>query len=1328
MTTLSTYSDNTESTTENRPTMTTITDMNTPEQLNTSKETDVVTTTTQPNNAVTRVKASTQTITESNDMTSQLSTVSVTGIEARTESDDNIITDNSPINLDPTTFTNAPRTTGTTIPGTSTETTLTTSTSGTTSYITEKLPTEIIKDTTVSKVIKEITTNIPYTASNDGTEFITQNTVSYTDTGSKNYSTTLDSDELVQSSSTIHVESTEKPYIKHNDSTESSTLSTESKNTKNPENQRQLNNNYTETTQTIKLNTLSIHTTPDIDVTTSSKLYTTVPVITTESAQVVTSQLSKLTTKNEIDTETVVGNTTGNIITSTQSLETNTTEVVTANNLEITSSTESKTGLRESMSTPLPSTIVYELGKASTQSDTVSTLQSDENAETITDNTQAHNIDATTGTTDSHIENLATENEFSVATTMKAKFTFDETLQTQTNSILTSTTSTVEVTGTEQTESTKSTNEENFRENEGTTLFDIITKKDREVTTELHKNDRTDYTTKSTRFTHNYVGTTSELSDFTTTDTSMFKSTTDAQFVTKFSIKPMSDSITTDSETATTVLKEVTGITSTDRMVQTSYDIKLDTSTPTYTSQTEISNTITDTSHEMSTKTYKDDITTNTLKGPDKKAGLDSMVTTENVIEARTKTSTSDDTTTALRDIIATGSTSSTFNLEKTTETRKDAVTTSRYSDSLKKVTEFFNTEMDTTEKEIVNQQSSSLWEDIQTTSQKTTIQTHDFEDIFSTKNNKETTTNIKDTVPFTTSTTQLQFSTHPDYDGHIITMSSQQKTTENISDSSTSNSFTNTVLIEATTSTITLSKNSSQEEATKLYEISTPSVMETREYTDNDYISTMKEEVSASTTTRQDTSTRDNFAQSTTSHESQYSTATTDFYTVSDKSSFDQSDKMFTPEISQTTPEVLETTSTANDKSIQILGSTSDTITTHSPESKHDNVTESKEVVTSDVSTSNIIVTESYPTNTVIIATSQNIDDESTTLKLNENTENVSSIITSTISSDSYTMKIHSDTTDEPTASSRISIESTTEQFYASQPLGQETDTTAATHTTSVSIDTNMSHDMDYTGIQFEPTVDNIIIMTPSTSTTNNYNASITEATTNIQEVTSETEMFITTTKYESKPQATFTPSMTTKNTYNASITETSTNTQEITPETEMFITTTQSESQPQASTTVHYSPVTSTPTTTQSFDKTESFITITEHIEISPDTSTSTENMSSRQRENVDISAWTDSTSTTDLTSTESGVQTTETVTNLKQCEVNSQCSEDKACLNGVCQNPCETARSVCTKSVACKVVNHTAVCVCDDAAGVYCVRGMHFLFAYQSYLSFFFICKCS
>lgn len=101
----------------------------------------------------------------------------------------------------------------------------------------------------------------------------------------------------------------------------------------------------------------------------------------------------------------------------------------------------------------------------------------------------------------------------------------------------------------------------------------------------------------------------------------------------------------------------------------------------------------------------------------------------------------------------------------------------------------------------------------------------------------------------------------------------------------------------------------------------------------------------------------------------------------------------------------------------------------------------------------------------------------------------------------------------------------------------------------------------------------------------------------------------------------------------------------------------------------------------------------------------STSTESLSSR-RKVVDISAWTDTTLITDMTSTETTVQSTDIHINT-YCKLNTHCPTNKFCLNGVCQNPCEMVGSGCTKSESCIVVNHAAVCVCDDATGKHCLR---------------------
>ncbi|XP_028157244.1 uncharacterized protein LOC114350564 isoform X7 [Ostrinia furnacalis] len=102
-------------------------------------------------------------------------------------------------------------------------------------------------------------------------------------------------------------------------------------------------------------------------------------------------------------------------------------------------------------------------------------------------------------------------------------------------------------------------------------------------------------------------------------------------------------------------------------------------------------------------------------------------------------------------------------------------------------------------------------------------------------------------------------------------------------------------------------------------------------------------------------------------------------------------------------------------------------------------------------------------------------------------------------------------------------------------------------------------------------------------------------------------------------------------------------------------------------------------------------------------PNVSTSTDNLSSRSKD-VDIFAWTESTTTPDLTSTETNLKTD---IHNKRCDINSHCPLDKACLNGVCQNPCEVAPSPCTISTPCKVVDHAAVCVCDHEAGDFCRR---------------------
>lgn len=106
----------------------------------------------------------------------------------------------------------------------------------------------------------------------------------------------------------------------------------------------------------------------------------------------------------------------------------------------------------------------------------------------------------------------------------------------------------------------------------------------------------------------------------------------------------------------------------------------------------------------------------------------------------------------------------------------------------------------------------------------------------------------------------------------------------------------------------------------------------------------------------------------------------------------------------------------------------------------------------------------------------------------------------------------------------------------------------------------------------------------------------------------------------------------------------------------------------------------------------------------------STSTENLSSR-RKDVDIPAWTDSNLSTDISTTMTyNPTTTDKYLNI-QCKINSHCPTNKICANGECQNSCEKMRIQCAENSSCKVIDHVAVCVCDGIGGNNCLRGMHF-----------------
>lgn len=46
--------------------------------------------------------------------------------------------------------------------------------------------------------------------------------------------------------------------------------------------------------------------------------------------------------------------------------------------------------------------------------------------------------------------------------------------------------------------------------------------------------------------------------------------------------------------------------------------------------------------------------------------------------------------------------------------------------------------------------------------------------------------------------------------------------------------------------------------------------------------------------------------------------------------------------------------------------------------------------------------------------------------------------------------------------------------------------------------------------------------------------------------------------------------------------------------------------------------------------------------------------------------------------------------------ECVVSSDCSQDKACINQKCTNPCTPG--TCAQNAICKVVNHNPICSCS------------------------------
>lgn len=47
--------------------------------------------------------------------------------------------------------------------------------------------------------------------------------------------------------------------------------------------------------------------------------------------------------------------------------------------------------------------------------------------------------------------------------------------------------------------------------------------------------------------------------------------------------------------------------------------------------------------------------------------------------------------------------------------------------------------------------------------------------------------------------------------------------------------------------------------------------------------------------------------------------------------------------------------------------------------------------------------------------------------------------------------------------------------------------------------------------------------------------------------------------------------------------------------------------------------------------------------------------------------------------------------------ECVISSECSQDKACINQKCKNPCVS--ETCATNAICKVVNHNPICSCSS-----------------------------
>lgn len=47
--------------------------------------------------------------------------------------------------------------------------------------------------------------------------------------------------------------------------------------------------------------------------------------------------------------------------------------------------------------------------------------------------------------------------------------------------------------------------------------------------------------------------------------------------------------------------------------------------------------------------------------------------------------------------------------------------------------------------------------------------------------------------------------------------------------------------------------------------------------------------------------------------------------------------------------------------------------------------------------------------------------------------------------------------------------------------------------------------------------------------------------------------------------------------------------------------------------------------------------------------------------------------------------------------ECVFNNDCPKEKACINNICQNPCQ---GLCGKNSICRVINHTPKCSCPPS----------------------------